>query len=55
MKSRQCRAVYLVCKGRTHICTGFGGGNLSKESLGRPRHRWNDNIENVGHCLDSSG
>jgi len=45
----------LACMGRTKICTGFGGGNLRKEPLGRPRHRWKDNIENVRHGLDPSG
>jgi len=26
-------------------------GNLRKEPLGRPRHRWKDNFENVRHGL----
>jgi hypothetical protein len=37
--------------GRTEIHTGFGGGNLRKEPLGRPRHRRKDSIENVWHGL----
>jgi hypothetical protein len=26
------------------VCTGFWWGNLRRRPLGRPRHRWEDNI-----------
>jgi len=28
-----------------HGCTGFWWGNLRERALGRPRHRWEDNIK----------
>jgi len=32
--------------GRGEACTGFWWGNLTgKNPLGRPRHRWEDNIK----------
>ena len=27
------------------MCTGFWWGNLRERPLGRPRHRWEDNIK----------
>ena len=31
--------------GRGEACTGFWWGNLKERPLGRPRHRWEDNIK----------
>ena len=31
--------------GRERCAQGFGGETQGKESLGRPRHRWEDNIK----------
>jgi len=56
MKSKRMQGwVFGVYGGEQKYIQGLVGGNLRKEPLGRPRHRWKDNIENVWHGLDSSG
>ena len=46
IKSRRIRwARHVACMGeKGDVHTGFWWGNLRVEPLGRPRHRWEDNI-----------
>jgi hypothetical protein len=46
IKSRRMRwAGHVARMGRGEACTGFWWGNLKERPLGRPRHRWEDNIK----------
>jgi hypothetical protein len=35
----------VACMGRGELCTEFWWGGLRERPLGRPRHRWEDNIK----------
>ena len=46
IKSRKIRwAGHVARMGRTEAHTGFWWGNMRERSLGRSRHRWEDNIK----------
>jgi len=44
-----------TCKGRVEAYTGFSGETLGKETIGRTRHRGEDNIKMDLQAVECEG